>query len=60
MILNLRILERNIPENTGRHKLYADLLQEYNKDDFKPQLVRKTKKSDWFDYQHIIPYIKLY
>lgn len=39
---------------TGRHKLYADLLQEYSKDDFKPQLVRKIKKSDWIDYQHYI------
>lgn len=45
---------------TGRHKLYADLLQEYVKDDFKPQLVRKIKKSDWIDYQHQHLHIKNY
>lgn len=29
---------------TGRHKLYADLLTEFSKPDFKPQRVKKDKK----------------
>lgn len=29
---------------TGRHKLYADLLEDYCEHDFRPQIVRKSKK----------------